>query len=76
MVKTSDGRWITYPRFVAELFAARCGVTLPIHGIRIETVNPQDVKPSNLIIKIHNGPRVPLTKFVHRINRGEHSQLA
>lgn len=70
-VKTSRGDWVTYPRYVADDFAARCGVELPRRGIRIEVTNPAVITPRTLTIKLHRGLRLPLIAYVHKLRKCE-----
>lgn len=64
VVKRFAGRWVTYQRFVAEIFAHKCGVQMPTHGIRIELTDPINVCPATLLVKSRGGARVPLTRWV------------
>ena len=67
MVKTDDGRWVTFSRYVAEAFATKCGVVLPTSGIRIEMTEVNNVIPRTIMLKIHRGERIPLTAYVQRL---------
>ena len=64
IVKNRDGKWVSYARFVAQSYAERKGVNFPASGIRVEMLDPQDVRPSKLVIKIHQGKRYSLKNWV------------
>ncbi len=68
-VKTDDGRWVTFPRLVAERYAAKCGVTLPNAGIRIEQTDPGDVRAATLTVKVRGGTRHTLPAWVRESKR-------
>jgi len=63
-MKSDDGRWLTYPRFIAEQFSETNGVAFPQNGIRVEVINPQIICPSTLAVKIRGSDRLPLTEWV------------
>ena len=75
-VKTSDGRWLTYPRFVAEQFAIKCGVIIPSTGVRVEVLNDLDIRPATLMLKFHGGERLRLTRYVQNQKRLDVSNSA
>ncbi len=64
MVKTEDARWVTFSRYVAEIFATKSGVVLPTSGIRIEMTDPLDIKASTLTVKTRGAARISLTRWV------------
>ena len=66
MVKTDDGRWVTYSRFVAERYTAKCGIALPMHGLRIEQTDPLNVKAATLTVKQRGGERMTLPTWVQQ----------
>ncbi len=64
IIKTDDGRWVSYPRFVAERFSEKCGVAFPLSGVRVEVSDPQVIKASTLTVKQRGGARLTLMQWV------------